>query len=108
MQALSWRLMCSRQAKLSEGGYQRISFTFKANPGQLICSIEAHSSDARTLQVITERAVAVLGNLSTSPEYFQALRDAGELRQPALLTTSNWTAFWTRLFDKNQDWSARA
>ena len=28
-------------------------------------------------QVITERAVAVLGNLSTSPEYFQALRDAG-------------------------------
>lgn len=29
-------------------------------------------------QVITERAVAVLGNLSTSAEYFQALRDAGE------------------------------
>ncbi len=35
----------------------------------------------RNAQVITERAVAVLGNLSTSPEYFQALRDAGESLQ---------------------------
>ena len=33
------------------------------------------------LQVVTERAVAVIGNLSTSSEYFSALREAGALQK---------------------------
>ena len=32
-------------------------------------------------QVVTERAVAVIGNLSTSSEYFGALREAGVLQK---------------------------
>lgn len=32
-------------------------------------------------QVVTERAVAVIGNLSTSSEYFGALREAGSLQR---------------------------
>ncbi len=43
-------------------------------------------------QVITERAVAVLGNLSTSPEYFQALRDAGVTLKLALPVAHYWVA----------------
>jgi len=33
------------------------------------------------VQVVTERAVAVVGNLSTSSEYFGALREAGALQR---------------------------
>ena len=32
-------------------------------------------------QVVTERAVAVIGNLSTSSEYFSTLREAGALQR---------------------------
>ena len=32
-------------------------------------------------QVVTERAVAVIGNLSTSSEYFGSLREAGTLQR---------------------------
>lgn len=32
-------------------------------------------------QVVTERAVAVIGNLSTSSEYFGVLREAGALQR---------------------------
>ena len=63
-------------------------------------------------QVVTERAVAVIGNLSTSSEYFGALREAGSLQRlvwplrdykTPVLPPAVWATPWCHVWEVADD-----
>jgi hypothetical protein len=56
---------------------------------------------AEPAAVVTERAVAVVGNLSTSSEYFGALREAGALQRLVALLDGGATARVTEIAAKS-------
>ena len=60
-------------------------------------AIDAHLKLKSSMQVVTERAAAVIGNLSTSRDYFSSIRESGALQKLVALLDAGSTSRVTEI-----------